>query len=137
MAYWILKTEPETYSIADLARDGTTVWDGVANAQALINLRRMQTGDEALIYHSGDERAIVGTARITSIPYADPKLDDPKRVVVAVAMGQLLHQPITLAVIKADPIFADSALVRQARLSVVPVNDRQWQRLGEMLKDER
>ncbi len=136
MAYWILKTEPATYTIADLARDGTTVWDGVANAQALINLRRMQPDDDALIYHSGGERAIVGTARITSAAYVDPKLDDPQRVVVDVAMGQLLDRPITLAAIKADPAFADLALVRQPRLSVVPVNDEQWQRLREMLNAE-
>lgn len=129
MAYWILKTEPGTYSVADLARDGTTVWDGVANAQALINLRRMHPGDEALTYHSGAERALVGTARITSAAYADPKLDDPKRVVVDVAMGRMLARPIILAAIKADPAFADLALVRQARLSVVPVSDAQWQRL--------
>lgn len=128
MAYWILKTEPETYSIADLARDGTTVWNGVANAQALINLRHMQPGDDALIYHSGAERAIVGTARIVGAAYADPTLDDPRRVVVDVAMGQLLDQPVTLATIKADPAFADLALVRQPRLSVVPVNATQWQR---------
>lgn len=134
MAYWILKTEPATYSIADLARDGTTVWDGVANAQALINLRRMHPGDEALIYHSGAERAIVGTACITSAAYADPKLDDPKRVVVDVAMDRMLDQPITLVAIKADPAFADLALVRQARLSVVPVNNQQWQRLQELTR---
>ncbi len=136
MAYWILKTEPETYSIADLARDGTTVWDGVANAQALINLRRMQPGDAALIYHSGAERALVGTARIVSAAYADPKLDDPTRVVVDVAMGQMLDRPVTLAVIKADPAFADLALVRQGRLSVVPVNDQQWQRLQAMSNEQ-
>jgi predicted RNA-binding protein with PUA-like domain len=136
MAYWILKTEPETYNIADLVRDGTTVWDGVANAQALIYLRRIQPGDDALVYHTGDERAIVGTARITSAAYADPKLDDLKRVVVNVAMGQLLDRPIMLAAIKADPAFADFALVRQPRLSVVPVNDEQWQRLREMLSAE-
>jgi predicted RNA-binding protein with PUA-like domain len=134
MAYWILKTEPETYSIADLTRDGTTVWNGVANAQALINLRRMQPDDEVLIYHSGVERAIMGTARITSAAYPDPNLDDPKRVVVDVAMGRMLDQPLALATIKAAPAFADLALVRQARLSVVPVNDEQWQRLMEMTR---
>jgi predicted RNA-binding protein with PUA-like domain len=113
------------------------VWDGVANAQALINLRRMQPGDEVLIYHSGSERAIVGMARITSAAYADPKLDDSKRVVVDVAMNWMLDHPITLAAIKADPAFAELALVRQPRLSVVSVNDQQWQWLQEMLKDER
>jgi predicted RNA-binding protein with PUA-like domain len=137
MARWILKTEPETYSIADLARDGTTVWDGVANAQALLNLRRMEPGDDALIYHSGTERALVGTARISSAAYPDPKGNDPKHVVVDVAMEQLLDRPVTLATIKTDPIFADSPLVRQPRLSVVPVSEAQWQRLWQTMKDER
>ena len=82
MTSWLLKTEPSTYSWSDLVRDGKTVWDGVTNAAALIHLRAMQTGDEALIYHSGDERAIVGIARITRGGHPDPGLDDPKRAVV-------------------------------------------------------
>ena len=84
MAYWILKTEPSTYSFADLEREGTTVWDGVSSPAALIHIRHMQPGDSALIYHSGDERAAVGLAEIVSAPYADPQLDDPRRVVVNV-----------------------------------------------------
>ena len=81
---WLLKTEPSTYSWDDLLRDGKTVWDGVSNAAALINLRAMRTGDEALIYHSGDGKAIVGIARVTRGAYVDPKLKDPKRVVIDV-----------------------------------------------------
>jgi predicted RNA-binding protein with PUA-like domain len=134
MAYWILKTDPDSYSVDDLERDGRTVWDGVANAQALINIRQMWPGDEALIYHSGDDRAILATARIVSDPYPDPQLNDPKRAVVDVEMGRRLERPVTLAAIKADPTFADLALVRQGRLSVVPVSDHHWQRLMEMIE---
>jgi predicted RNA-binding protein with PUA-like domain len=129
VAYWILKTEPSTYSFADLQREGRTLWDGVANAAALINLRSMQPGDQALIYHSGDERAAIGLARIASGPYPDPSLDDPKRVVVDVEPLRPLAQPVTLAAIKAEPIFAQLGLVRQPRLSVVPVSAEQWQAL--------
>jgi predicted RNA-binding protein with PUA-like domain len=129
MAYWILKTEPSTYAFDDLVREGTTVWDGVANNTALIHLRSMQPGDEALVYHSGDERALIGRARIVTGPYADPKLDDPKRVVVDVAAGARLPQPVPLATIKADPAFAQLGLVRLPRLSVVPVSDELWSRL--------
>ena len=132
MAYWILKTEPSTYSFADLERDGKTVWDGVANAQALIHIRAMQSGDEALIYHSGDERSIVGRAEIVSAPYADPQLDDPKRVVVDVEQRGRVARPITLATIKADPAFAQLGLVRQGRLSIVPVSAELWHKLIEM-----
>ena len=129
MAYWILKTEPSTYSFADLEREGTTVWDGVANAQALIHLRAMQPGDHALIYHSGDERAIVGHATIGSLPYPDPKLDDRKRVVVDVQVGDRLTKSVPLSTIKADPAFAQLGLVRQGRLSVMPVSDELWHKL--------
>lgn len=132
MAYWILKTEPSTYAFADLLREGRTVWDGVANAQALIHLRAMQPGDEALIYHSGDERAAVGLARIASAAYPDPQLDDPKRAVVDVEVARRLRQPVTLAAIKADGRFAQLALVRQGRLSVAPVNAEQWQALLQL-----
>lgn len=132
MAYWILKTEPTTYSFADLQREGRTVWDGVANNTALIHIRSMQPGDEAIIYHSGDVRSAVGLARIASAPYADPKLDDPKRVVVDVEVVRPLIRPVTLAAIKADPGFAQLGLVRLPRLSVVPVSVEQWQTLMQM-----
>lgn len=132
MAYWILKTEPSSYAFDDLERDGQTVWDGVANAQALINMRQMQPGDEALIYHSGDERAIVGQAQIISAPYADPNLGEPKRVVVDVRAGRRLVQPVPLSTIKVDPTFAQLGLVRQSRLSVVPVSKELWDKLLTM-----
>ncbi len=129
MPGWLLKTEPSTYAFADLERDRSTVWDGVANAQALIHLRQMQSGDQVLIYHSGDERAVVGLAEIVSAPYPDPQLDDPKRMVVEVQARQRLAQPIPLSTIKADPAFAQFGLVRQSRLSVMPVPDELWAKL--------
>jgi predicted RNA-binding protein with PUA-like domain len=117
------------YSYADLVRDHTTVWDGVANNTALIHIRAMQPGEQALIYHTGDERQAVGIAEITSAPYPDPKLGDPKLVVVDVKPVRALARPVTLAQVKADPFFADFALVRISRLSVVPVTPVQWARL--------
>ena len=129
MPYWLLKTEPSTYSIADLERDGVTVWDGVANNQALIHIRNMRPGDQALIYHSGDERQVVGLATITSAPYADPLLADPKRAVVDIQFVRRVARPVPLSVVKADPAFAMFGLVRMSRLSVMPVSDELWQKL--------
>jgi len=120
MSFWLLKTEPEHYSYADLERDGATVWDGVANNTALMHIRTMRPGDLALIYHTGDQRQAVGLAEITSAPYADPQAGDPKLVVVDLRPLRRLPQPVTLAAVKADPEFADFGLVRLRRLSVVP-----------------
>ncbi|MEO8755969.1 MAG: EVE domain-containing protein [Casimicrobiaceae bacterium] len=119
---WILKTEPSTYSWDDLLRDRQTAWEGVANAAALIHLRTMQTGDEALIYHSGADKAIIGIARIIRGAYPDPKLDDPRRVVVDVEAHHALRKPVTLSEIKADKSLATLALVRISRLSCSPVS---------------
>jgi predicted RNA-binding protein with PUA-like domain len=130
--FWLLKTEPDHYSYADLERDGGTVWDGVANNAALMHIRMMQPGDLALIYHTGDERQAVGLAEITSAPYPDPQAGDPKLVVVDLRPLRRLPRPVTLAAVKADPEFADFALVRQGRLSVVPATDAQWARLLRM-----
>ena len=129
MNYWLLKTEPADYAYTDLERDGATVWDGVSNNAALLHIRAMRPGDQALIYHTGDERQAVGLAEITSAPYADPQLADPRLVVVAVRPLRRLARPVTLAQVKADPAFGDFALVRQGRLSVVPVSPEQWARL--------
>ena len=121
MTSWLLKTEPSSFSWSDLVRDGKTVWDGVTNAAALIHLRAMQTGDEALIYHSGDEKAIVGIARIARGGHPDPKLDDPKRAVVDIVPVRGLKAPVTLTQIKAEKGLATMALVRISRLSCMPV----------------
>jgi predicted RNA-binding protein with PUA-like domain len=129
MNFWLLKSEPDNYSYADLERDGATVWDGVGNNTALMHIRTMQPGDLALIYHTGDQRQAVGLAEITSAPYADPQAGDPKLVVVDIRPLRRLPLPVTLAAVKADPAFADFALVRQGRLSVVPVTPEQWGKL--------
>ena len=117
--YWILKTEPSTYSHADLVRDGTTVWDGVKNPVALRHLAAMQRGDEVMIYHTGSEKAAVGLASVTG----------EARPNVTLRADRPLARPVTLAEIKADPAFAGSPLVRVPRLSVIPVTAAQWRRL--------
>jgi predicted RNA-binding protein with PUA-like domain len=129
MNRWLLKTEPSTYAWADLVRERRATWDGVANPSALGHLRAMRKGDEAFIYHTGDEKAIVGIARVASDAYADPKLADPKRVVVDLEPVRALKHPVTLASVKADKRFADFALVRISRLSVMPVTPAQWEAL--------
>jgi predicted RNA-binding protein with PUA-like domain len=135
-SFWLLKTEPDNYSYADLERDGTTVWDGVKNNAALMHMRTMQPGDLALIYHTGDERQAVGLAEVTSAPYPDPALADPKLVVVDIRPLRRLTRPVTLAAVKAIPEFATYALVREGRLSVVPTSDAQWARLLELAGEE-
>ena len=116
---YLLKTEPSEYSFADLERDKTTVWDGVTNPVALRNLRGMQKGDELVIYHTGDEKRTVGTASVVSVEAGDPK--SPRVVIKA---GKPLA-PVSLAEIKANKLFSDSPLLRQGRLSVVPLSDAQ------------
>lgn len=117
---YLLKTEPSEYSFADLQRDQTTVWDGVTNPVALKNLRGMQRDDELVIYHTGDEKRTVGTASVVSVDAADPKL--PR---VTIQAGKPLA-PTTLAEIKAHKLFTDSPLLRQGRLSVVPLTEAQY-----------
>lgn len=130
--YWILKTDADSYTFDQLVREGRAVWDGVRNALALRHIRAMAKGDRAFIYHSGNEKALVGLAKIVSDPYPDPKAGDPKVVVVDVEAGKRVDRPVTLASIKADPAFADLGLVRMSRLSVVPVPAGQWTRLLAM-----
>ncbi len=117
---YLLKSEPSTYSFADLQREHQTVWDGVTNPVALKNLRNMEKGEDLLIYHTGDEKSVVGTASVVAVDATDPK--NPR---VTIKAGKPLKQPITLADIKAHKLFADSPLVRQGRLSVVPLTDAQ------------
>jgi predicted RNA-binding protein with PUA-like domain len=118
---YLLKTEPSEYSFAQLQRDKITVWDGVTNPVALKNLRAMQVGDQLIIYHTGDEKRAVGTATVTQV---DPS--DPKKPMVKITAGRELPQPTSLAEIKASSEFRDSPLVRQGRLSVVPLTDAQY-----------
>ena len=120
MAY-LLKTEPTVYSFADLQRESTTIWDGVTNPVALKNLRGMKAGDRLIVYHTGDEKSAVGTATVVSVDPADPR--NPQ---VKIKAGKPVSKPVTLAEIKANKMFADSPLVRQGRLSVVPLTDAQY-----------
>jgi predicted RNA-binding protein with PUA-like domain len=130
--HWILKTEPSAYSFSRLESEGRAVWDGVTNPLALRHLREMAVGDDVLIYHTGDEKAAVGLARVARAAYPDPKAGDPRLVVVDVEAGRPLPKPVPLTAVKADPAFADLALVRMGRLSVVPVPAAQWKRLLAM-----
>jgi predicted RNA-binding protein with PUA-like domain len=125
MTAWLVKTEPGTYSYADLERDGTTNWDGVTNAQAQINLRSMAVGDTVVVYHSQTDKAAVGLAVVAKGPYPDPTDSDGKRVWVDIRVDQRLARMVTLAAMKADPAFVGSPLVRQSRLSVVRLDDAQ------------
>lgn len=135
MAYWLLKTEPDTYAWADLAREKSTVWDGVSNALALKHIRSMNKGDLALIYHTGDERAAVGIAEVRSEPYADPKEGDERVVVIDLKPKRKLRHPVRLAQIKADKTFAGWDFLRIGRLSVVPVPDAMWKRILQISED--
>src|SRR5437762_14366607 len=126
---WLLKTEPSSYGYDDLEREGRARWDGVKNPVALKNLRAMEEGDAALIYHTGEVKAVVGTALVARAAYPDPKLSDPRRVVVDLTPGGRLPRPVSLAEIRALPAFKDSPLLRQGRLSVVPLTKEQWNAL--------
>jgi predicted RNA-binding protein with PUA-like domain len=124
MAYWLMKSEPGTYSWDDLVRDRATEWDGVRNNAARLHLRAMKVGDEAFFYHSGDERAVVGIMRITRA--GRPDGEDGSWVSVKVEPVKPL-KPVTLKAIKAEPKLAKMELVRQSRLSVSPVREEEWQ----------
>ena len=130
--YWLLKTEPSTYSYADLERDKKAVWDGVSNALALKHLRSMKRGDFAFIYHTGDEKQVVGIAEITSDAYPDPKENDARLVVVDLKPRERLKRPVTLGEVKALSEFRDFELVRMGRLSVMPVSEERWKKLVRM-----
>ena len=118
---YLLKTEPSEYSFADLEKSVTTIWDGVSNPVALKNLRGMEKGNKLVIYHTGDERTAVGTATVESVDPSDPR--NPR---VKIKAGKAISKPRTLAEIKGNKLFAESPLVRQGRLSVVPLNQQQY-----------
>src|SRR5262245_41696177 len=134
-AYWLMKTEPDSYSWDDLVRDGRTVWDGITNPLALKHVRSAAEGDLALVYHTGDERRAVGIAKIVRGPHPDPKLKDPKRVVVAIAPVEPLKNPVTLAQIKSRPVFAGWDLLRISRLSFLPVPPSLWKEILRMSEE--
>ena len=130
MAYWLMKSEPGAYSWDELVRDGATEWDGVRNNAARLHLRAMKVGDEALFYHSMDERAVVGIMRVARGPQPDPK--DQAWVSVRVEPVRALATPVTLKAIKAEPKLAKMELIRQSRLSVSPVRDEEWRTILKM-----
>ncbi|MCE9628190.1 MAG: EVE domain-containing protein [Candidatus Eisenbacteria bacterium] len=129
MAHWLFKTEPSEYSYADLVRDKRAVWEGVANATALIHLRKIVPGDVVVVYHTGNEKSAVALASVKRGAYADPKLDDPKRVVVDLVPTKPLAKPVPLAAFKADTVLATTDLVRISRLSVVPLTPEHFARI--------
>ena len=122
---YLLKTEPSVYSFADLEKDKQTIWDGVTNPTAVKHLREMKPGERLVIYHTGDEKTAVGTATVVSVDDSDPKTPQVK-----IKAGKPIAAPKTLAEIKAHSLFADSPLVRQGRLSVVPLTAAQYKWLG-------
>lgn len=122
---YLLKTEPSVYSFTDLEREGTTIWDGVSNPVAVRHLREMRGGDRLVIYHTGDEKRAVGTASVISVDTADAK--NPQ---VKIKMGRAIPEPRSLAEIKQTKLFAESPLVRQGRLSVVPLTEEQYKFLA-------
>jgi predicted RNA-binding protein with PUA-like domain len=121
---YLLKTEPSAYSFEDLLRDKETVWDGVHNPVALRNLREMKPGDRLVLYETGERKSAVGTATVVSVDVSDPKNPEVK-----IKAGRAIGKPVTLAEIKANKLFADSPLVRQGRLSVVPLTGAQYKAL--------
>ena len=130
MARWLMKSEPESYGWDDLVRDGGTEWDGVRNNAARLHLKAMQAGDEAFLYHSMSDKAVVGIMRVTRGAEPDPKA--PEWVRVRVEPVRKLAAPVTLAAIKAEPSLAQMELIRQSRLSVAPVRDDEWAKVVEM-----
>lgn len=126
MSYWLLKTEPGEYSWQDLKNEGADSWDGVKGSGALKHMRSMKLGDRVFIYHTGKEKAIVGTASVTREAYPDPNSNDKRLLVIDLEAGSALPKPVTLAEIKQSGNFADWELVRQPRLSVMPVSKEQW-----------
>ena len=131
---WLLKTEPTTYSYAQLEKDGRTTWDGVKNPVALKHLAAMRSGDEALVYHTGDEKAVVGVARVVSDPVQDRKVADPRMMTVDLVPVRRLARPVTLKEVKANRELRDFDLARLPRLSVMPVSGEQRDEIERMSK---
>ena len=130
MAYWLMKSEPASYGWDDLVRDGGTEWDGVRNNAARLHLRAMKAGDEAFLYHSMSDKAVVGVMRVTRGPRPDPKAAE--WVSVRVEPLRKLARPVTLAAIKAEPRLAQMELIRQSRLSIAPVRAEEWKSILRM-----
>ena len=130
--YWLVKSEPETYSWDDLLRDRRTDWTGVRNYAARLHLKAMRPGDEVLYYHSGDDKAVVGVAKVTKAAFPDTTADEEGWVAVELAPVVSLKNPVTLAQVKAEPALKDIALVRQGRLSVQPLKPAEFARIVKL-----
>ena len=132
--YWLVKSEPETYSWADLVRDKRTDWTGVRNYAARLHLKAMQPGDQVFVYHSGDDKSVFGIARVSKAAFADTTADEEGWVAVELAAVAPLKEPVTLAQIKADAVLKGMTFVRQSRLSVSPVTATEFARLKKLGK---
>ncbi len=131
MAYWIAKSDPETYSVFDLQRDGKTIWDGVRNFQARNNLAKMAIGDTVLIYHSNTDKSIVGIAEVTKEAFPDPTSENVRWLAVELKFISMLEKPVSLDTIKQDNILNKIALVKQQRLSVMQITEKEYNRIVE------
>lgn len=134
MNYWLVKQEPESYSFATFQKEGKTDWTGVRNFTARNNLKEMKSGDKVFYYHSGEERAVVGLAKVTKTAFADPTADEGSWVAVELEAGKTLKKPVTLAEIKANKKLSEMKLVKLSRLSVSPVTKDEWDEIMEMSK---
>jgi len=132
MAHWLVKSEPNTYSFADLQRDGKTVWDGVRNNAAALHLKAMRLGDEVLFYHSQEGLEVVGVAKVVKESFLDPGDPAGRFVAVELAPVRALPKPVGLQAMKANPALAGLEMIRQSRLSVSPVTDDQWAAILKM-----
>lgn len=134
MKYWLVKQEPSSYSFQDLQKEGRTDWTGVRNYQARNNLSAMGKGDKVFFYHSGAEKAVVGTAKVTGPAFQDPTTEDAAWVAVEIEAGKPLKKPVTLAAIKSNPNLKDIALLKLSRLSVVPITPDEFDEIISMSK---
>lgn len=134
MQYWLVKQEPEDYSWADFVKDGRTAWTGVRNFQARNNLRAMRKGDSVFYYHSGEEKQIVGLARVEKEAYADPTAAEGDWVCVDLVAGKALTEPVTLKQVKSDGVLKQMVLARSSRLSVSPVTEAQFEKILKLSK---
>lgn len=134
MNYWLVKQEPESYSFEAFQKEGKTDWTGVRNYTARNNLRAMKNGDKVLYYHSGDERAVVGLAKVTKTAFPDPTADSDTWSAVELEAGKDVKKPVTLAAIKANPKLANIALIKLSRLSVVPLSKEEFDEIIAMSK---
>lgn len=134
MNYWLVKQEPESYSFETFQKEGKTDWTGVRNFTARNNLKEMKVGDKVFYYHSGDERAVVGLAKVSKAAFPDPTADEGSWVAVELEAGKAVKNPVTLAAIKANKKLAEMKLVKLSRLSVSPVTKDEWDEILEMSK---